>query len=472
MKPDSNRRVVDSIAARKTRSAKFFPHARPREVAIALCLCVAIIFYGSTGVLSRQVGVLATISGLLPDALLVLAAVVSLTRGGRVNRPISPAMIWLWVFVACAFLSWALTLWHHVQYSTYGLRALTVALGAAVVIQSAMLSERSESVVRRVLLAIVLLNMAVALRQSITGLNAQELASVLGAGSSFQVGTQTRLIGLMSTGQDLSILAGASAVWAWARIASLGIRRAGPLLLLVGISASATTFLVLQRSALVGVATAVVFLVFHQLRLGRAKEGRWHGTALLGLIGLLSSALLVIASVAPERIDVAVDRLGSLFGLQKDYSLSVRQQVTIPVSLELAAASPLGYGVGASGPVADSFPGISPLSDYPLGGVAADNGYIFIFLQLGIFGTIAFVLMLASWLKWGGLYREVKAGAAGSAVIAFLCGIMLTGTFWALSAPMVLVFTLISLNSRGDRAGQDRTVEKPYGPKVLRSSSP
>jgi hypothetical protein len=463
MRSESNRQIASPSAVGKMRGFEVSSHSRLGEVAVTACLCIAVVFYGSTGFLSRQSGAVATVSGLLPDALLVVAAVIALGLGARVKSPISPAMVWLGLFTACAFLSWTFTLWHHVQYSTYGLRALTIALGAAVVIQSAKLSGRSELVVRRVLLGIILLNMAVALRQSITGLSAQELASVVEAGSSFQVGTQTRLIGLMSTGQDLSILAGASAVWAWARIASMGVRRAGPLLLLVGISASATTFLVLQRSALVGVATATVFLVAHQMWLARAQEGRWRGTALLGLLGLFSSALLVMGSVAPERIDVATDRLGSLFGLQEDYSLSVRQQVTIPVSLDLAAASPLGYGVGASGPVAASFPGVSPLSEYPLGGVAADNGYIFIFLQLGIFGTLAFVMMLASWLKWGGLYREAQADAAGSAVIAFLCGIMLTGTFWALSAPMVLVFALISLNARPDSARQESAGNRVNG---------
>lgn len=409
---------------------------------------VLMVACGAGPGLSRYMVGLKPVLNALPDICVVVLGIVVICIPRLRNFKRTSAWTIAWVFMTWVVLvsipSIAALTWQGV----YGLRTMAWGLVIAVLMQTMVLSLKTRNYIRVLLLIVLLANMLVALVQSVVGLSAAELQGLIEAGASYQVESQTRLLGLQATGQEMSMLAGSAFVWACATIVSRGFRNAGVLVWLLGLSSAVVTLVVLQRSALIGALVALGILVI-SIGAGSLKARRAASSRRLATVGGASMlAIVVLAVLAPERVDLALARFQTLFGLSSDYSFSVRQETTLPVALRLLADQPFGYGLGASGPVAAKFAPSGPLAEYPLGGIAADNGYIFVALQIGILGAILFVLMLVLW-AWRGSFIDLtpQDRLAPRAVVCFLAAIMISGSFWGLTGPMAMVTMLASLGS-------------------------
>ncbi|MFP3461282.1 hypothetical protein R5O87_10570 [Arthrobacter globiformis] len=344
------------------------------------------------------------------------------------------------------------------QQGLFGLRALVWGLVIAMILQAKLFDAIVARRLRTLVLVVLLSNMMVALVQAVVGLNAVEMQALVEAGASYQVESQTRLLGLQATGQELSMLAGSGFVWACAVVVSRGFRRTGALVWTLGILSAVVTLVVLQRSALVGAFAAMAVVIFSMgsatFRGRRGASARRFGV----VVGAALVSISVLAVVAPDRVDLALSRFATLFGLSTDYSFSVRQDTTLPVALRLIGEQPLGYGLGASGPVAARYAPAGPLADFPLGGIAADNGYLYMALQVGIPGLILFGIFLLSWAICGSFVELApRDRLAPRAVVTYLGAIMISGSFWGLTGSMAVVVILASINDSrhvSEHAGQ------------------
>ncbi|WP_307424199.1 O-antigen ligase family protein [Pseudarthrobacter defluvii] len=329
----------------------------------------------------------------------------------------------------------------------YGLRAMIWGLVIAMLMQTMPLRAQEKRHIRFAVLGVLTVNMVVALWQAVFGLSAVELRDLVESGASYQVDSQTRLLGLQATGQELSMLAGSAFVWACATTITKGFRAAGPAVWILGFTSAVVTLVVLQRSALIGALVALALLAF--------SVSSWRFSGRRGRVarrfiivaGISMLSVVALAAYAPDRVDLALARFQTLFGLSSDYSFNVRQDTTLPVALRLIGEGPLGYGLGASGPVAAKFLPHGPLADYPLGGIAADNGYLFVGLQIGLPGLAAFILLLLTWAIYGSfLLVPDQRRSSSRAVICFLAAIMLSGSFWGLTGAMAVIAMLASLD--------------------------
>lgn len=407
-----------------------------------------VIACGAAPGVSRYVTVLKAPLNIAPDicmAVLLLASVFG-QRSHTARK--SPAWYAASLFLLWIFIVSVPSLVSMGPQAVYGLRAMVWGLVIAMVLQTTPLTFRERGTIRSVVLTVLLANMAVALWQAVFGLSAVDLRELAEAGASYQVDSQTRLLGLQATGQELSMLAGSAFVWACATMVVKGFREAGPLVWILGLSSAVVTLVVLQRSALVGALFALAVLVFSlgSVRTSGKRERAAHRFA--AVVGISMLSVVALAALAPERVDLALQRFQTLFGLSSDYSFNVRQDTTLPVALRLMGEGPLGYGLGASGPVAAKFAPDGPLAAYPLGGIAADNGYIFVALQLGIPGLALFLLLLFTWAKYGTFLRvPLQQQPSPRAVVCFLSAIMLSGSFWGLTGAMAVVAVLASSGS-------------------------
>lgn len=436
----------------------------PADLAVSLLFAVLVATLAIRPMFDRVAPAIGEMLVLVPEACLVVIMLILLFRRGGVSRYRTAAFIASLFFIALAVVSALVVVWSDPVQSVYGLRALIIAPLSAILLQTSGISDRGLRIVKTVLLLSILGNMFAAMRQAVQGMNAVEMAALESAGATYQVQDQVRLIGWQATGQDLSIVAGSAAVWCWGVIVSRGFRKSGALVALVAVSSTAVTLIVLQRSALIGFCVAAITMLaitWHgaRLRHGSVVLRRWLSVGLIGALGLVAMAVF-----APDRMDLALERLQSLFALSVDHSFAERQSVTLPVSLDLIAANPFGYGVGASGPVASSLGAQGPLGDYPLGGIAADNGYIFVTLQLGFLGLLSFLAMLLLWMKSGRLVRVgLSTELSARGVIAYLMGIMLSGSFWALTGATVPVLLLASIPERSAVRDRGRQRRHPAG---------
>lgn len=420
---------------------------RARIVTSLFAIIVVLLGFGPA--LVRALPSLAPLVENGPNAAVVLVALITFTQMRSENLVSTPLVKWFELFMLICVGSWIVTFWQYPALATYGIRAVVFGLLASFMLQRSYLPFSALSFLKNVVLLVILLNCLVALRQAIFGLSGTELDTLVNAGSSYQVGETTRLLGMMSTGQDLSVLTGAGVVWTLVAISRQGFRNAGILTILVALSSSIATFLILQRSAILGIACGVVVVTLPLARNAVLNGGKLKKSSFLILGTILVGGIIAFGIFIPDRMSIAVDRFQSLFGLGNDYSFNQRQETTLPVSLDLVRSNPFGYGIGASGPVGSQQAPVGPLANFDLGGLIADNGYIFMALQLGLLGAFVFLAMLVQWIRYGSFF--VRTGShflAGSGVVGFLCGIMLSGTFWALTSPILIVLVLASIPLR------------------------
>lgn len=417
------------------------------QTLLGLISAILLIACGVGPGLSRYVGAAKTVLAVLPDLCLATLILLAIFIPGHVGAKKTGAWIAAWAFLGWVAVVAVPSVGSLGEQGVYGLRSVVWGLVIAMLLQSKLVSGGVARVLQTLVLLVLLANMLVALVQAVVGLSATELQTLIEAGASYQVESQTRLLGLQATGQELSMFAGSGFVWACATVVNLGFRRSGVLVWSVGILSAVVTLVVLQRSALIGAFAALAILVVSMA--SRSYHGRRGASArrFASVAGAAMVAIAALAVLSPDRVDLAISRFQTLFGLSTDYSFSVRQGTTLPVALKLLGEQPLGYGLGSSGPVAAKYAPAGPLADFPLGGIAADNGYLYMALQVGIPGVLFFGVLLASWITCGGFVRVApRDRLAPRVVLVYLAAIMLSGSFWGLTGSMAVVVMLASVN--------------------------
>lgn len=420
---------------------------------LALLFSAMLVVRGTTGYFERSTSIQ---SGLIADGLtIVFALVVVLSWRSRNQKPTAAGVLFF-VYLGVCVIATIPTLALSDLMAFYGLRSLVLAPLIILGFQAARFSPADRRVIGFALLAVVLANCVVATQQAIFGYSAVDLAAIEKTGSTFLVGDRIRLIGLQQSGQDLSVIVGAAFVWGLYQLTRNGFRKTPALVLVTTAYAGVITFLVLQRSVLLGVGVAVFVLmvldIFSVERVG-GKLRRLRRLVVFLAFGLIVA--LIMAAIAPEQFGEAITRATSLVNLTGDRSWAIRQASTIPVSLSLIAQNPWGYGVGTSGAVAAGFDNLSPLAQYVYGGLWADSGYFFMALQVGVIGTLFWLAFLAAWAIRGRLVQGFETSPRNALVVlAFLAGSMSTGSFWGLASTMVftLMFTSIDVTPRTKRA--------------------
>ena len=417
-------------------------------------LCGILLFRGTQGWLDRAGA--GQFTAILPDLLTFLLAILVLVAHRRGARLRSAAGIFVTVFVLVCALSAVFVVATNVTniwLGVYGLRAMVLAPVTILLFQVAAIDMKGRRTVAAVLLFVVLLNCVVALGQAVFGYSVTEISAIIATGSTYLVGDQVRLVGLQASGQDFSVIAGAAAVWGLAAIFRGGIRNTGWLALATAAASSAAAVLALQRSVLLGIAAAAVIILFGSLLGTNAVSTKLRNIkTALGILGACALGAVATSVLAPLQAAEALNRLLSFTQISSDNSWAIRQRTTIPVTLRLIDENPWGYGVGASGSVATSFENASPLANYPLGGIAADNGYLFVTLQVGVIGLALFCLMLVAWIVQGRLVRSFSTSRWNApAVMSFLAGSMISGSFWGLASTMTVVLLFTSIDDPARR---------------------
>jgi O-antigen ligase len=273
------------------------------------------------------------------------------------------------------------------------------------------------------------LNIALGLKQSLFGMDAQEIHSAQSGVSTYLVGDQIRIMGAFQTNQDMGLFLACSAPALL--VLSIGYRGAkARWLFLLTCLTYVVVFLSLTRTALVAsVAAGLLALLF------------WGRGALIGRVfryGLIAAALAgLVASILflldVPRVRDAVMRASSLLNLESDKSFNARLGTTLPLAWERFLSNPFGAGAGSAGPVSQQFPDIAPY-----GYVNADNGYLNIAIQIGFVGIIALVVILIVAIARLGLRGNPMANAAAATVTA-LAVAMFSAGYWNLLAPICLV---------------------------------
>jgi O-antigen ligase len=241
-------------------------------------------------------------------------------------------------------------------------------------------------------------------------------------------------MGTFATNQDFGVF---TACLAPALLAlGLNAKSHRRLFLLLTASVYVVTLLSLTRTALIAslVAGLAVLLLW-----GRERVMRRIATVLaaVGIVGGLG--LWGLSQIDNARIQDSLTRAGTLFDLDGDTSFTARVWSTLPRGIAAFSANPWGSGSGAAGPVSRSFPTLAPF-----GPLTTDNGYLLIGIQTGVFGLLAFVLMLVSVLVWLARSRLALPRAGAAVITALLVALMLAG-YWGLLAPMALVASVIGL---------------------------
>lgn len=427
-------------------------------------VCGILILRGTQGWLDRA-GI-GQQTSILPDVLTLFLAVLALIAHRRGSRPQNAAGIFLTLFIVICTLSAIVVIATNatnIGLGVYGLRSMVFAPVTILLFQVAAIDEKGRKTVAGVLLAVVLLNCVVALGQAIFGFSAAEMSSILASGSTYLVGEQVRLIGLQTSGQDFSVIAGSAAVWGLATIFHGGIRNASWLTLATTAASSMAALLALQRSVLIGVAVAAaVMLVGSVVGSSAVSSKLLNFKHTMGILAITSLGVIAMATLAPLQTKEALDRVLSFTQMSSDNSWAIRQRTTIPVTLRLIEENPWGYGVGASGSVAAKFGNASPLAKYRLGGISADNGYLFVTLQVGVIGLLFFVLLFLAWMIQGRLIHSFSTSRwNAAAVMSFLAGSMVSGSFWGLASTMTVVLFFTSVGDPFPRNPVARGYREP-----------
>jgi O-antigen ligase len=229
-----------------------------------------------------------------------------------------------------------------------------------------------------------------AARQVATGLNPDELSSVLETGSTYIVGGSVRLIGASSSGQEFAYTLMALAV----ATLLLALETSRKSLWIVAAGVTFMQVVSLQRSSLIG--TAVAFGIAYVVHLRRSEQ---RVPKVLAVGASLSCLIVVVALVAPSigtiddsdsHLRVAAARAASVGSGGSDFALQERVSRVWPEGLGMAVERPfLGHGPGAVGPVSARFPDAAPRGEFH-----PDNLLIFILIQFGALG-----LMVAIWVS-------------------------------------------------------------------------
>jgi hypothetical protein len=290
-----------------------------------------------------------------------------------------------------------------------------------------------------------LANIVVGMRQSIVGMDGSEIRSAMENDSTYLVGDQIRLMGTFPSNQDFGAFSAciAPALLVMA-LRTRGKTRIG--LAITSLLCYIVILLSLTRTALIA-AVAVGLIGAFAWGRGSIPKRVIKGTLITaGAVGFLA---FIISVMDIKRAQDAVLRATSLFNLGGDISYNARLGSTLPRAWGIFADSPLGLGVGSAGPVSSHFYNLAPE-----GAVTADNGYLTIAIQLGLFGAIAFIVFLIGAAWYLGRSSSPYSIAAAAACLGLMVA-MLTAGYWSLLAPVCIVTALIGLGiSDNERAKQ------------------
>lgn len=326
--------------------------------------------------------------------------------------------------------------------SLYGSRAILI---SALVLYAASATRFGRRPIR-ILFATVFVNSMInalfALRQALMGLSDRELSRLIENGSTFLVDESTRVPGIMASGQELAFVTAGTAALACMAALTAGRGRVRNWTWVLGGVSVAAAVVALQRGPLLGLIAGICLGTFPAMSAMHWSVGR--GARIL-LVSVTCAVLGwgVLQAVAPDRSADLASSMGRVGDLASDDSFRTRQAETIPISLKLAEDKWTGYGTGATGGPAQANPMESPLRAYPLGGLVADNGYLFTWLQVGVFG--AFSLLAFLWAARRGTQRREGLSPIGAAFGGYLAVTLLFGSYLGLTSAVSTLFLLWAL---------------------------
>lgn len=328
------------------------------------------------------------------------------------------------------------------EYAVRGTYGLLTILGAAFT-TAAYCAPRRGSVsigrhraVASVIVALSVLTAIWALRQSLLGFTVAELASINSQESTRFVGTQVRSVGMFAISQEFGVFAGTVTPW----LVVLAVRsrgRARWFLWAAVALLSAALLTSLTRTAILA-ALIASFVGIITNAPGRNVVSRFLGGSVIALI-VFGSGFFAMKSSSDIRVVDAVARIETLLNIGEDASFTARTDEVWWRGVNLMTEHPLGLGAGAAGPASSRFPEAAPF-----GRVVVDNGFIMVGVQLGWLGMAAFIWMLVALLIWLGRSTGTLARAGSMTMLALLVS-MIASQYWSLSAPGILVGSIIGL---------------------------
>ncbi|MFF0991518.1 O-antigen ligase family protein [Kocuria nitroreducens] len=401
----------------------------------------AIVFYASSGYILAYAPGLSGLS--LPVLLLVVMGGLHgamLIFKHRIS--FSAPAIFAILFVFISLMAFVASLGSGSYFAARAGLSLIFPLAAACAVVGVVASAPSvyERTLRRNTIALVtifsiLINSIAAVRQAIGGFTAGEQRLVDASESTYLVGQEIRSMGLMQTNQDFSLLS--SCLVAGFLLA--GLYATGRLRLLLWLVATTLGFaglLGLNRTALI----ASIFTILFSLTFwgkGKIIPRIIKYTITGALVVFLGGSLLF--RLEDDRIAAAASRALTLTSLSPDKSFNERIGSVYPRAIDSIINHPLGLGAGAAGPISQVYPELAPMGSFQ-----TDNGYLMIGVQLGIFGLIFFALFLVATALWLVQVRSVFTVGAATTLVALMVA-MMSGQYWALTAPMALLASWVGL---------------------------
>lgn len=360
----------------------------------------------------------------------------------------APFVIFVAMVMFAGVTSLITSTWEYALRGTYGLLAIP---GAALTTAAYCSARRrgAVSVVRQQAVAwtIVVLSVATALwalRQSLFGFTAEELAAISTQDTTRYVGTQIRSVGMFSINQEFGAYAGTVTPW----LVVLAVRargRARWILWAAVALASAALLTSLTRTAIVAALGASLVAIIANAH-GRDSISRVLRGATIAFLAFGSGFLAMTSSSDPRVVD-AVARIETLLSVGEDASFTSRTDEVWWRGINLMTEYPLGLGAGAAGPASSRFPEAAPF-----GSLIVDNGFIMVGVQLGWLGAAVFIWMLVALLVWLIRSSATLARAGAMAILALLAA-MFTMQYWSLSAPGILIGSVVGLGIADAAAG-------------------
>ena len=374
-----------------------------------------------------------------------IAMAVCLTGAVGARRVAVPGFVAgpLVIFVSMVLLAGVASLMTStLEYALRGTYGLLAILGAAFTTAAYCAPRRgAASIVRQravvsVVVALSVLTAVWALRQSLLGFTAAELGSINRQESTRFVGMQVRSIGMFTISQEFGVFAGTVTPW----LVVLAVRARGRrrwLLWAAVALLSAALLTSLTRTAILAALIASLVGIITNAP-GRTPISRFLGGSAIALI-VFGFGFFAMKSSSDTRVVDAVARIETLLNVGEDASFPARPDEVWWRGIHLMTEHPLGLGAGAAGPASSRFPEAAPF-----GRVVVDNGFIMVGVQLGWLGVAMFIWMLLALLIWLGRSTGTFARAGSMAILALLVA-MIASQYWSLSAPGILVGSIIGL---------------------------
>ncbi|RYH70877.1 MAG: hypothetical protein EON54_01210 [Alcaligenaceae bacterium] len=283
----------------------------------------------------------------------------------------------------------------------------------------------------------LLFNVVLGFRQAIFGLSAEEEAAAVRANSAYLVGDQARLMGALPTNQDYGLLCALSAPLLLVLcFRETGIRR------YLALSGSVCCLILSWLTLLRGSFIAAVVVCGLMAILPAAGVARRKLPAIAAYLVAVPAVLVMGYKYLPQsRVEAAVSRTSSLFDLSSDSSFVARDRYTLPIAINAFEQNIFGAGVGAAGPVSQSYPAVAPY-----GALIPDNGYLSLAIQIGLIGTVS--ILIAIVYAAVVLVRSDGAwGCFGAALIVLLVGFAFGG-YWGLLGPISVLGIFVGIGIR------------------------